>query len=81
MESLANKWVARCLFEHPDSTFYPEYSNFGQNLAAFGGYKPTDIYERSVFGWNQEKVNYTYSTNRCNAVCGHYTQVRKRLNV
>ena len=29
----------------------------------------------AMSGWKGEVSNYTYSTNTCTAVCGHYTQV------
>jgi len=29
----------------------------------------------AVEGWDNEFHNYTYSSNSCDAVCGHYTQV------
>jgi len=31
--------------------------------------------ERGVASWVNEKKDYTYSTNSCSGVCGHYTQV------
>ena len=33
--------------------------------------------ESGVASWVNEKKDYTYSTNSCSGVCGHYTQVNR----
>jgi hypothetical protein len=33
--------------------------------------------ESGVASWVNEKEDYTYSTNSCSGVCGHYTQVNR----
>jgi len=62
----------RCIFEHRSQNQY------GENLHASSAEStPTDIVE----AWDSEKAQYTYATNRCSGVCGHYTQVVWRGSV
>ncbi|MCA2979961.1 MAG: hypothetical protein INH41_31585 [Myxococcaceae bacterium] len=67
-EAFATVGATRCIFEHRDQNQY------GENLyAAAQDSRPSVI----VKAWDDEKTDYTYSTNTCRAgaVCGHYTQV------
>lgn len=62
----------RCLFAHRSQNQY------GENLYASTSVDtPTAIVE----AWESEKKDYTLATNRCTAVCGHYTQVVWRSSV
>lgn len=72
---MADKWVKRCKYEHPNPQRNPEYKDLGQNLAISGG-ASQDI-KRLPRGWAKEGQYYTYANNSCAAgkVCGHYTQV------
>ncbi|MFO0596068.1 MAG: CAP domain-containing protein [Myxococcaceae bacterium] len=64
--SLAADWAARCNFMHRNP------NTLGENLfASTSAMTPTAI----VDDWASEKANYTYSTNTCAGVCGHYTQI------
>ena len=35
----------------------------------------------AVESWDAEKSDYTYSSQTCTGVCGHYTQVGTRTRV
>lgn len=71
LAAIAREWaeglIASGKFEHP---FRPPY---GVNLYEItgGSARPAEV----VKDWAGEAQDYTYSTNTCAAVCGHYTQV------
>ncbi len=48
-------------------------SPFGQNLYAITG--AAAVPERVVETWANEVRDYDYRSNRCRAVCGHFTQI------
>uniref|UniRef100_A0A5K3FXR1 SCP domain-containing protein n=1 Tax=Mesocestoides corti TaxID=53468 RepID=A0A5K3FXR1_MESCO len=73
LEKLAMQWAVQCRWEHPDPERYTQYENIGQNLALRNGSKPS--FTQMATGWYNEVVNYTYHSNKCSHVCGHYTQV------
>ncbi|VDM17113.1 unnamed protein product [Hydatigera taeniaeformis] len=75
LESLAESWVKRCIYQHPNPQQYPEFKGYGQNLAVSGG-AAQDIKWLSR-GWADEKKYYFYHNNSCASgkTCGHYTQV------
>lgn len=68
----AKEWADACVFEH-DSGF------FGENLfASASSADNVDNIEELISGvqnWYDEHENYTYDSNSCSGVCGHYTQV------
>ncbi len=74
LEKLAEEWVQKCVFDHPDLTKYPAYDMFGQNLAARFGTRRVS-YAGMAEGWKEEMKDYTLADNSCKAMCGHYTQV------
>ena len=69
--AVAQQWaetlLARNQFVHPPK------SGSGQNLFEIDGanWPPT----RVVSEWASEVRNYDHVSNRCNGVCGHYTQI------
>ena len=65
MAQLAQEWADGCDFEH--STH-----QYGENL-----YVSTSQSEgtRAVESWASEVADYDYASNRCRAMCGHYTQI------
>ncbi|VDD82506.1 unnamed protein product [Mesocestoides corti] len=73
MEKLAMQWADQCRWEHPDPDYYPQYRGIGQNLALQSG--PKQSFTKMAESWYNEVVNYTYSSNDCSYVCGHYTQM------
>ncbi|VDM17115.1 unnamed protein product [Hydatigera taeniaeformis] len=75
LEKLAIDWVAKCKFEHPNSSQYPQYNGIGQNLALTGGVG-RNLVSQATQWWN-EVSGYTYGSNACTVgtVCGHYIQM------
>ena len=68
LADMATAYAKQCNFEHSDN---PDY---GENLfASTVSTTPAGV----VKPWVDEKADYDYATNTCNAdaVCGHYTQV------
>jgi len=62
----------RCIFSHR------QQSQYGENLyASTAEPTPTEV----VDSWDSEKQFYTYATDACSSVCGHYTQVVWRTSV
>ncbi|KAL5107886.1 Peptidase inhibitor 15 [Taenia crassiceps] len=74
LENLAERWVARCEFEHPDTRIWTEYANTGQNLAITGG-RPAKL-KGMMKMWRDEAKDYSYDGDcMYGKVCGHYTQM------
>lgn len=73
---VAQNYAERCIFGHNDQRTSQQntFRHVGENLAITT--EPNINYTNLVRGWYDENEDYTYETNRCNAVCGHYTQVR-----
>ncbi len=70
--AFAKEGADRCIFSHR------QQSQYGENLTASTGEStPTEV----VDGWDSEKRYYTYATDACSNVCGHYTQVVWRTSV
>jgi uncharacterized protein YkwD len=66
-QNWADTLVARNQFVHrPDSPY-------GQNLFEITGAPATPA--QVVRAWASESRDYDYASNRCRAVCGHYTQI------
>jgi len=62
----AQAYAERCSFEHSGT------KGLGENIyASSNAVTPAKVVE----SWVSEKQNYTYATNSCTKVCGHYTQV------
>ncbi|XP_046544130.1 GLIPR1-like protein 1 [Haliotis rubra] len=73
LEALAQGWAAQCKFAHnPSRSIASSTSSIGENLHIKA---PTYNEVSTVTSWHNEESSYTYSTNSCSAVCGHYTQV------
>ncbi|EUB58079.1 Peptidase inhibitor R3HDML [Echinococcus granulosus] len=74
LERLADKWVKKCIYEHPNSTQYPEYRDYGQNLVLFGGVS-RNLVEMAAKWWEEVK-DFSYERNKCapRKVCHHYIQ-------
>jgi pathogenesis-related protein 1 len=70
--AFAKQGADRCLFSHRQQTQY------GENL-----YASTDVSTPTqvVDSWDSEKRFYSYETDACSNVCGHYTQVVWRTSV
>lgn len=70
--AFAKAGADRCIFSHR------QQNQYGENLYA-GTNEPTPT--EVVDSWDSEKQFYTYATNGCSNVCGHYTQVVWRSSV
>ena len=76
LAATARAWVAMCrdseaptgLIDHNPG----RGTNVGENVFGSSG---TATAQGAVSSWAAEKANYTYATNSCNGVCGHYTQI------
>jgi pathogenesis-related protein 1 len=71
---VARAYAAKCVFAH-NAARGPR----GENLYANSG--GTKSPAAVVGSWVSEAKNYTYATNQCSGVCGHYTQVVWRDSV
>lgn len=69
--AVAQQWAdhlaARGEFVHRPKSIY------GENMFKVVG-APTSV-PQVVREWASEAASYDYNTNRCSAVCGHYTQL------
>src|SRR5581483_2795326 len=66
----ANHLLATNTFAHN-----PNLNGYGENIYMESGYGPVDNGERAVQEWAAEASSYTWDTNSCTSVCGHYTQL------
>ena len=86
LAATAAAWAAQCvdteqpigLIDHNPgrSDGHPYY--VGENIFGSGGGASG---QEAVQLWAAEGANYTYATNACNGVCGHYTQVVRRTTL
>ena len=67
----AQEW-ADTLIERKQFAHRPN-SNYGENLFEITGAAASPA--QVVNAWAAESRSYDYSSNRCRAVCGHYTQM------
>jgi hypothetical protein len=87
LAQVAQNWADHCLFQHNDNrvpdvdpnetrfVFEPQLG-VGENL--FAGTEASPTLGRLLGGgraWWDEQVDYTYATQSCSGVCGHYTQM------
>ncbi|KAL6117082.1 glipr1 [Pungitius sinensis] len=75
----ARAWARRCVFEHNSylkdaRRMHPTFSSVGENI--WTGYPPTSFHVTgAIKSWVDEKQYYSFNSNNCTNVCGHYTQV------
>jgi len=71
LAAVAQQWVEALLAR--DEFIHRPRSAYGENLFEMAGAhaSPTQV----VSLWASEARNYDYASNRCNGVCGHYTQI------
>lgn len=67
----AQEWANRLLQEQ--QFYHRPHPSFGENLFEITGGRalPSDV----VGDWASEARDYSYRTNTCTGVCGHYTQL------
>ena len=66
----ANNLLATNTFQHN-----PNLNGYGENIYMSTGLNPATAGTAAVQDWAAEAANYTWDTNGCTAVCGHYTQL------
>jgi uncharacterized protein YkwD len=66
-QNWADRLVARKEFIHRPN------SSYGENLFDMTGGSASPA--RVVDDWASEERDYDYRSNKCNGVCGHYTQI------
>jgi len=67
---IAQAYAEGCVFQHNPSRGF-----LGENLFASSGSASASSALQAVNLWAAEAVDYTYETNSCSGVCGHYTQL------
>ena len=75
LANVAQNYAEQCIFEH-NSDRTSQQSTFtyvGENLAITSS--PSVNYTSLVRNWFDERDDYSYESNICADVCGHYTQV------
>jgi hypothetical protein len=66
----ANNLLATNTFQHN-----PNLNGYGENIYMSSGLSPATAGTAAVQDWAAEAAAYTWDTNGCTAVCGHYTQL------
>lgn len=74
----AKGWAKKCLFKHnihlkERGKTHPRFRSAGENL--WTGSISAFTVKGAITSWYNEVKFYTYNTNGCSKVCGHYTQV------
>jgi pathogenesis-related protein 1 len=67
----AQDWANHLL--HAGQLYHPAHPVFGENLFQIRG--PRALPAEVVNVWASEARDYTYRSNTCRGVCGHYTQL------
>ncbi len=84
LAATARAWVAMCRDQDAPTGLIDHNPNRGQNVGenVFGS-SGGATGDQAVASWAGERSNYDYSTNTCNGICGHYTQIvwRSTTNV
>ncbi|XP_054911673.1 glioma pathogenesis-related protein 1-like [Poeciliopsis prolifica] len=75
----ARAWAKRCQFKHnihlrEAGRMHPTFTSVGENIW-MGSPPNTFSVKKAIQKWVGEVNDYNYTTNKCKAVCGHYTQV------
>ncbi|XP_062600837.1 glioma pathogenesis-related protein 1-like [Saccostrea cucullata] len=79
LATVAENYAKKCIWGHnaarttETQALTSDFNYVGENLylTSQSSANPVSV----VQSWDDEKSDYTYSSNTCNAVCGHYTQV------
>ncbi|NXK47899.1 GLIP1 protein, partial [Chauna torquata] len=74
----AKGWAKRCQFKHntylkKPGQAHPRFASVGENI--WTGSLSIFSVQGAITSWYKEVSDYTYSTNSCRRVCGHYTQI------
>ncbi|XP_031445555.1 glioma pathogenesis-related protein 1-like [Phasianus colchicus] len=74
----ARGWAKRCEFKHniylqEPGQAHPKFNPVGENL--WTGSLSIFSVQGAITSWYKEVRDYTFSSNSCSRVCGHYTQV------
>ncbi|NXC59764.1 GLIP1 protein, partial [Aleadryas rufinucha] len=74
----AKAWAKKCLFKHnvhlkERGKTHPRFRSAGENI--WTGSISAFTVKGAITSWYSEVQFYTYNTNGCSKVCGHYTQV------
>lgn len=81
LENISQTFSEQCVFQRNvnlnDQLQFTTFMLVGENIARLGPLTTWGEKElsRILDDWNNEKDNYTLSTNKCSDVCKHYTQV------
>ena len=68
-QAVAQAWASGCQWKHNAGR-----GNYGENIYASTGTTPAAP-AAVVQDWASEAADYTWASNTCSAVCGHYTQL------
>ncbi|XP_075574777.1 glioma pathogenesis-related protein 1 isoform X2 [Pelecanus crispus] len=74
----AKAWAKKCKFKHNiylkvKGKVHPTFTPLGENI--WTGTATIFSVDTALSGWFNEVSSYSFSTNRCSGMCGHYTQV------
>lgn len=72
----AEEYSRKCIYAHSSGRKHSKFDWVGENLyVGSPEVAPMKILNTAIKHWDDEKLNYTYETQECTAVCSHYTQV------
>ncbi|NWI13200.1 GLIP1 protein, partial [Crypturellus soui] len=74
----AKAWAKKCIFKHniylkEPGKAHPKFTPVGENL--WTGSFQSFAAKGAITSWYNEVDDYTYETNSCRGMCGHYRQI------
>ncbi|XP_007945757.1 glioma pathogenesis-related protein 1 [Orycteropus afer afer] len=78
LAQIAKAWAKSCQFKHnvqlrPPHRLHPNFTSLGENI--WTGSVSVFSVSSAITGWYDESQYYDFKTQKCQRVCGHYTQV------
>ncbi|XP_057180162.1 GLIPR1-like protein 1 [Triplophysa rosa] len=75
----ARAWASNCIFKHnphlqQPGRMHPTFTPVGENIWAGFPYSKFTV-NSAMKLWGDEVKDYSYNSNQCTNVCGHFTQV------
>jgi hypothetical protein len=87
LAAVAQGWANQCIFAHNANRaaeldpqlarfhFDPDQVKVGESLFASTAAASLATLQNGIATWYEEHTDYTYSSQACSGVCGHYTQL------
>ena len=76
LSKTAETYSRECIYAHSHGMTTSIFKRLGENIyAKTPEGTPREVIKAAVRHWDYEKFNYTFATNECTDICGHYTEL------